>query len=220
MKREMKQEIHPWELAWRSGRWKEVSPPLPAVEEFCGYLSQNGLKRVLDLGAGGGRHTLLMAGRGFQVVALDVSETALEALDRRVREAGVQNVALVRHEMSSLPFVDGYFDGVVSTNVMHHGKSREVKAAMEEVRRIMRKGGAALFVVVSDRDFRFGDGKKLEPKTYVFTHGEEKGIVHHFFSVGELRTLMNGFRVVRIWERFHVVADGRRAHIYAIVRKR
>ena len=215
----MKKGTHPWERAWRSGRWKEVSPPMPAVEEFCGYLSGNRLNRVLDLGAGGGRHTLLMAGRGFQVVALDVSETALETLDRRVREARLSNVALVRHEMKTLPFVDGYFDGVLSTNVLHHGTGAEVKRAVAEVRRVMRRGGAGLFVVVSDKDFRFGDGRKLEAKTYVFTRGEEKGIVHHFFDEGELRRVLKGFRVVKLWEEFRMEGDKRWAHNYVVVRK-
>lgn len=196
-----------------------MSPPLPAVEKFCKYLAENGLSRVLDLGAGGGRHTLLMAGKGFQVVALDVSETALRILDSRVREAGLRNVALVRHEMGQLPFVDGYFDGVVSTNVLHHGRAADVKAAFEEVRRVVRKGGAGLFVVISDRDFRFGDGRKLERNTYVFTQGEEKGIIHHFFSVQEFRALLKGFKVVQLWEERLPEKKGNRAHIYAVVRK-
>ena len=215
----MKQEVHPWEQAWRSGRWKEVSPPLPAVGEFCEYLTKNGLRRVLDLGAGGGRHTLLMAGKGFHVVALDVSETALEGVDKRVQETGLQNVILVKHEMSSLPFVDGYFDGVVSTNVMHHGMARDVDAALGEARRVMKKGGAGLFVVVSDKDFRFGNGKKLEPKTFMFIRGEETGIVHHFFNQKEFEAALRSFKLVRIWEELLPEGRGKRAHIYAVVRK-
>jgi cyclopropane fatty-acyl-phospholipid synthase-like methyltransferase len=215
----MTEGAHPWEVAWRTGIWKEVSPPLPAVTEFCGYLIENGLKRVLDLGAGGGRHTLLLAGEGLQVVALDVSETAQESLDGRIRDARLRNVTLVKHDMSSLPFVDGYFDAVVSTNVLHHGREREVRTAFGEAKRVLRRGGAALYVVVSDKDFRFGTGRKLEPKTFVFTSGEEKGIVHHFFSVRELRNLLKGFRVVKLWEELTPESAGMRAHIYAIVRK-
>jgi tellurite methyltransferase len=214
-----KPAAHPWESAWRSGRWKDVSPPLPAVVEFCAYLEGEGLRRVLDLGAGGGRHTLLMAGKGFQVIALDVSDTAQSKLDDRVRKGGLGNVTLVRHEMNSLPFVDGYFDGIVCTNVLHHGRTTEVATAFAEAMRVLRKGGAALFVVVSDKDFRFGTGRKLERGTYVFTSGEEKGIVHHFFGVEELRTLLKGFEIVKLWEELLPVEGGNRAHIYAVVRK-
>lgn len=212
-------EEHPWERTWRLGLWKEASPPLPAVEEFCGYLSRSGLRRILDLGAGGGRHTLLMAKKGFQVVALDVSETALTALDRRMKEAMLQNVTLVNHDMSHLPFTDGYFDGVVATNVMHHGLERDVKGVVREVRRVMRSGGAGLFVVISDKDHRFRSGRKLEAKTYVFTSGEEKGIVHHFFGLSDFRTALKGFEIVKLWEELQTVREEKRAHIFATVRK-
>jgi tellurite methyltransferase len=211
--------VHPWEHAWRTGNWKEVSPPLPAVEEFCDYLAENRLNRVLDLGAGGGRHTLLMARKGFRVVALDVSETALSILDRRLGEAGLRNVSLVKHDMSRLPFIDGYFDGVVSTNVMHHGLTREVNASFGEAFRVMRSGGAGMFVVVSDKDFRFGSGKRLEAKTYAFTRGEEKGIVHHFFGLDEFKAVLKGFRVIELREELLPEKAGKRAHIYATVRK-
>lgn len=214
-----RQRAHPWEAARRSGRWQDPSSPLLAVEEFCGYLGGGGVKRVLDLGAGGGRHTLLMAGKGFKVVALDVSDTAQSRLDEQVRMAGLGNVTLVKHEMSTLPFIDGYFDGIVCTNVLHHGLTAEVKAAFGEAMRVLRKGGAALFVVVSDKDSRFGTGRKLERGTYVFTAGEEKGIVHHFFGVKEFGSLLAGLEVVRLREEVIPEGAGKRAHIYAVVRK-
>ena len=211
--------IHPWESARRSGRWKDPSSPLPAVEEFCGYLRDGGLKRILDLGAGGGRHALLLAEKGFQVVALDVSDSAQRALDQRVRSNGVGNVTLVRHGMNTLPFIDGYFDGIVCTNVLHHGRIAEVRAAFNEVMRVLRRGGAAIFVVVSDKDFRFGTGRRLERGTYVFTSGDEKGIVHHFFGMGEFRALLGDLEVVKFWEELLPEGSTERAHIYAVVKK-
>ena len=205
-------KAHPWELAWRSQRWKGTSPPLPVVAEFAEYLEKKGTRRVLDLGAGNGRHALPLATLGFGVVALDVSDTALKALDRRAREAGLRNLALVRHEMDELPFVDGYFDGVVCTNVVHHGTSKEVEKAFREAGRVVSRGGAGLFVVVSDKDYRFGTGKRLEAKTFVFTEGDEKGIVHHFFNAKELGRALKGFDVARMWEEFEGDGEKRRAH--------
>ena len=213
-------KAHPWELAWRSGRWKGTSPPLPAVEEFAGYLRENGARRILDLGAGNGRHSLPLAAGGFDVVALDVSDTALKALDRMAGEAGLRNHAVLWHVMSELPFVDGYFDGVVCTNVLHHGTSKEVRKAFREVGRVVVKGGAGLFVVVSDKDYRLGTGKRLEATTFVFTEGDEKGIVHHFFDAKELRRALEGFEVVKMWEEFRADGDNKRAHLYAVVRKK
>src|SRR6266571_6230554 len=173
-------KAHPWELAWREGRWEEASPPLPEVVEFANDLKRLGATTILDLGCGAGRHSILLGKQGFQVVALDISETALKTLDGRLKAASIANVALVKHEMWDLPFIDGYFDGIICTNVLHHGKLVEIKQAIREVRRVMRKGASTFIVALSVADFRKGNGKKLEPNTYVFTKGDERGIVNHF----------------------------------------
>ena len=41
-------------------------------------LKKHGVKRVLDLGCGAGRHCVLLAGSGFEVVGIDVSKYALK----------------------------------------------------------------------------------------------------------------------------------------------
>jgi ubiquinone/menaquinone biosynthesis C-methylase UbiE len=146
-------KTHPWELAWRQERWAETSPPLPIVVDFAEDLKREGARRVLDLGCGAGRHSILLGKMGFQVVAQDVSETALKTLEGRLKTASIDNITLVKHEMRDLPFVDNYFDGVVCTNVLHHGRLVEIKRAIREVHRVVREESSA-FVVVPIQ-FRF-----------------------------------------------------------------
>jgi len=213
-------KAHPWELAWRQERWAEASPPLPAVADFAEDLKREGAKRVLDLGCGAGRHSILLGKIGFQVVALDVSETALKILEDRLRTASMDNVTLVKHEMWELPFVGNYFDGMVCTNVLHHGKLVEIRQAIREVHRVMRKGSSAFIVALSTADFRKGNGKILERNTYVFTRGEERGIIHHFFTNQELRSCFRGFKILSFEERLIPVEEGgNRAHFLVKLRK-
>jgi tellurite methyltransferase len=213
-------KTHPWELAWREGRWEEASPPLPEVVEFAKALKRAGAMRMLDLGCGAGRHSILLGKQGFQVVALDISETALNTLDSRLKAASIANVALVKHEMWDLPFIDGYFDGIICTNVLHHGKIVEIKRAVREARRVMRKGASAFIVALSAADFRKGNGKELEPNTYVFTDGDERGIIHHFFSRSELESHLRGMEIMSFAERLIPVEEnGNRAHFLVTIRK-
>src|SRR6058998_1622428 len=118
---------HPWELAWKEGRWQELSPPLPAVSEFAEYLKRVGAVTVLDIGCGAGRHAIVLAKAGFHVIGLDVSETALGDLHGRLKREAITGVTLVRHEMLELPFISDYFDALVSTNVLHHGTRANVR---------------------------------------------------------------------------------------------
>ena len=213
-------KTHPWELAWREGRWEETSPPLTEVVEFAEDLKREGAKTILDLGCGAGRHSILLCKQGFQVVALDISETALKTLDGRLKTGSVDNVALVKHEMWDLPFIEGYFDGIICTNVLHHGKIVEIKRTAGEIRRVMREGASAFIVALSTADFRKGNGKKLEPNTYVFTDGDERGIIHHFFSRPELESCLKGTKIVSFKERLIPVEEsGNRAHFLVTLKK-
>lgn len=209
---------HPWELAWKEGRWQELSPPLPAVSEFAEYLKQAGSKTVLDLGCGAGRHAIFLAKAGFQVTGLDVSETALTELHGRLAKAGLTNVSLVKHEMLELPFIDEYFDALVSTNVLHHGTGSEIKRALSELHRVIKRNGVAFVVTLSKKDFRYGQGKRLEPDTYLFTRGDEKGIVHHFFSKEELLSYFGQFEVLSLREEL-IPETGSRAHFHLTLKK-
>jgi tellurite methyltransferase len=183
-------------------------------------LKREGAKTILDLGCGAGRHSILLGKQGFQVVALDISETALKTLDGRLRAASIANVALVKHDMSNLPFIERYFDGIVCTNVLHHGKLAEIKRAVGEVRRVMRKGASAFVVALSTADFRKGDGKKLEPNTYVFIEGDERGIIHHFFPRSELLSCLRGMKIVSFKERLIPIdRGGNRAHFLVKMKK-
>jgi ubiquinone/menaquinone biosynthesis C-methylase UbiE len=190
------------------------------VVEFAEDLKREGATTILDLGCGAGRHSILLGKEGFHVVALDISETALKTLDGRLKAASIANVALVKHEMWDLPFIDGYFDGIICTNVLHHGKLVEIKQAIREVQRVTNKGALAFVVALSTADFRKGNGKKLEPNTYVFTKGEERGIIHHFFSRSELESSLRGTNIVSFKERLIPIEEGgNRAHFLVKLKK-
>jgi ubiquinone/menaquinone biosynthesis C-methylase UbiE len=213
-------KAHPWELAWREQRWAETSPPLPVVVDFTNDLKREGAKRVLDLGCGAGRHSILLGKEGFQVVALDLSETALKTLEDRLKTASIDSVTLVKNEMWELPFIDDYFDGVICTNVLHHGKLAQIKQATREVHRVMKRGASAFIVALSTADFRRGNGKRLEQNTYVFTEGDERGIIHHFFPRRELESCLRKFETISFEERLiPVEAGGDRAHFLVKLRK-
>ena len=213
-------KVHPWELAWREGRWEEKSSPLAEAIEFASELKREKARTVLDLGCGAGRHAILFAKEGFQVVALDISETALKTLDARLKAGSIGNVLLIEHEMDQLPFIGEYFDGVVSTNVLHHGKSVVIKKTIDELYRVMKPGASAFVIALSSSDFRKGTGAKLERNTYVFTRGEERGIMHHFFTRQALESFLRKFETLSFNERLIPVEQGgNRAHFLAKLRK-
>lgn len=102
--------------------------------------------RVLDLGAGSGFSSEMLARLGYDVVALDPDHTALVNNRRRpsfdrARIAG--RVAVTRGVAEHLPFRDGSFDAVLGMNVLHHVP--DLALATRELARVLVPGGRAAF---------------------------------------------------------------------------
>lgn len=102
--------------------------------------------RVLDVGAGFGRHVFECARRGADVVALDYAED--EVVETRATlgamvEAGEIDLArfkgVLRGDATRLPFADASFDKVITSEVLEH--IQDDVAAISEMIRVLKPGG-------------------------------------------------------------------------------
>jgi len=211
---------HPWELAWKEGRWYEVSPALPLVTEFAHFLKENRVRAVLDFGSGAGRHSVYMGLEGISTVAFDISHSALSTLQDRVKKFRLENVFVSQNEMSHLPFVDNSFEAVIGTNVLHHGTTASINLAVSELFRILKPGAFGLMIVLSASDYKFGNGTMIEPNTYVLSDGDEKGIIHHFFTREEVEVTFREFSILSLEEEVIPIPKGNRGHFALRFEKR
>ncbi|MEH0554713.1 class I SAM-dependent methyltransferase [Streptomyces sp. B21-101] len=100
---------------------------------------------VLDCSCGIGTQAIGLALRGHRVTGTDVSRRAAA---RAAREAARRNLSLrtAAADMRRLPFPDGRFDTVVSTDnsLPHLLTEQDVHAALAEMRRVLRPDGLLL----------------------------------------------------------------------------
>lgn len=91
----------------------EVASPSPWVARFAPLVRAGGT--VLDVGAGGGRHTRFLRGLGYRVVAVDQDVSRLEDFSRD------DEVDIVQADLESdvWPFEGKRFEGIVVTNYLH-----------------------------------------------------------------------------------------------------
>ena len=108
--------------------------------------------RVLDLGCGMGRHSHEALRRGATVTAADLDTEALahvEAVATAMLEAGEVtpggSLEIAVANALDLQFAAGSFDVVIVSEVFEH--IPEDQAAMAEVRRVLRPGGAGAITV-------------------------------------------------------------------------
>ena len=108
--------------------------------------------RVLDMGAGAGRHSFEIYRRGGNVIAFDQNADELAQvrdLFVAMKEAGEAPAGaeadVKEGDALSLPFADGEFDRVVCAEVLEH-IHRDVDA-IKELIRVLRPGGTMAITV-------------------------------------------------------------------------
>jgi SAM-dependent methyltransferase len=109
-----------------------------------GALARAGAARVLDAGCGTGGLLALLPG----AAGVDRSPLALSFCDRR----GLRRVACA--DVARLPFGDGHFDAVVCADVLYHRAVADDAAALAELARVVRPGGAIVLNLPAHRALR------------------------------------------------------------------
>jgi SAM-dependent methyltransferase len=147
-------------------RFNEI-PQLPTEA----FLASSGPARVLDLGAGSGRSSIMVLWARPQttLVALDnFSASYIRGHDAQktlanFRAAGVDQRATVQPgDMRQLPFPDASFDAIVSAYAIDHLDRDGITATLQEASRVLRPHGEFLLqVMYPDAWMRFAWGPMM-----------------------------------------------------------
>ena len=98
-------------------------------------------QRVLDIGCGSG-HLLQLMSRYFKYLyGIDNSEEMIKKAKKNLKKA-----SFCCQDANFLPYPREYFDYVISHTAFHHLKKEK---ALEEARRVLKKGGKLLIVDVA-----------------------------------------------------------------------
>jgi SAM-dependent methyltransferase len=117
------------------------------------YLPPEG--SILEIGAGTGRYTLELAGRGYALTVVDLSEKLVEICRKRITDAGLaKQVRLFVADARDLSEIEGMgFDAVLLMGPLYHLVVEEDrKTAVKEAFDHLRDGG----VIFSSFISRFG----------------------------------------------------------------
>jgi SAM-dependent methyltransferase len=159
-----------------------------AIETFA----REGIRDLLELGAGQGRDTLAFLSAGFRVTALDYEDDSLRALARTA-----DDLSVVQHDARDLlPFSDAAFDAVYSHMLFNMAlTTRELERLARQVHRVLRPRGLHVYTVRHIGDAHFDAG---------VPHGdgmfESGGFVVHFFDRPLVERLATGFSTPEVVE--------------------
>jgi tellurite methyltransferase len=202
-----------WQKADEASRWAKAEAE---VMDHTASLPEG--TRVLDLGAGIGRHTLALARAGMRVAAVDASEQSVKVIGLASHAAGLA-VDIRQGAMTDLPFSDSSFDHVLSWNVIYHGDERVVSRTVSEVRRVLRPGGTFMATMLSARRLPVEQAKamghEISPGCWVFEGDGDKVHPHYFCDAAKLVALLDGFELLRLEDRVHDTPGSWHWHLLA-----
>jgi SAM-dependent methyltransferase len=192
-----------WDKIFKEKGYVFVDPHQD-ISRLASLFRTQGVRRILDLGCGTGRHLAFLTQEGFEVSGFDSSSTALELAMKWLKEEELRaDVHLGRME-EPFRYPDGFFDAVVSIQVIHHNMMNDIVATIREINRVLKIGGY-IFITVPiygpkpekpEDDWNL---HQLEAGTFIPQSGPESGIPHHYFTEEELHEVFRNFKILEMY---------------------
>lgn len=176
---------------------------------------------AIDIGAGKGRHALLLDRLGLSVLAVDLSPSGIDVIRRKNEEAGGR-VEAMQADMTALPAADGAFDCAICFHAVYHTDYPGLQKALAEIRRVLKPGGEAYITFNAKDNPSFARGMPEDGHTIYKTGGLEDGIPHTYVDLEDIRALLHGFVIINAqkFEEFvHHESPRRGVHYHVLVRK-
>jgi len=171
---------------------------------------------VLDLGCGLGRNSEFLNQIGLNVVATDLSVSAVIATAGRFKQKS-QKPSVLLSDMVALPFEANSFEAVLAYNVIYHGWPDAVKQAVSEIHRVIRANGTLLVTMMSQSDPKWQRLPRTGNWTVVPEAGNEVGIPHHMIRQEDITVLFQGFRIEQLWHIEHSYGNPRRCSFHYVI---
>ncbi|PBA68685.1 SAM-dependent methyltransferase [Mycobacterium avium] len=180
-------QVMDWDSAYREQAHFDGPPPWNIGEpqpELAALIEQGKFRSdVLDAGCGFAELSLALAARGYTVVGIDLTPTAVAAATRAAAERGLPTASFVQADITSFTGYDGRFATVVDSTLFH---SLPVEGRDGYLRSIHRAAApdASLFILV------FAKGAfpaEMQPKPNEVDEDELRAAVGKYWAIDEIR---------------------------------
>jgi tellurite methyltransferase len=178
-------ETEPWGAFWEKGyrdpNLSTMGGPSHEIVEIVSALPKGA--RCLDLGCGEGRNSIYLAGKGFDITAIDRSEAAIAKVNALAARAGVKLTAFVA-DIANIDIEEDY-DLIMAHGVLYYLSNSEWRDLLARAKERTRPAGFNVYTV-----FIFSD---QYPRTPEFRSARYT----HSFSPDELKAFYRDWEILR-----------------------
>jgi len=133
--------------------WNNQQPP--KLLEKLAEKGQVRPGRALDLGCGLGNYAIWLAGKGFDVVGIDASPTAIKTAKQNAKLKKVRCKFITADVTGQWPDLGKKFDFVYDWGLLHHILPKQRGRYVKNVHRVLKPGGKYLSLCFHEKDKAF-----------------------------------------------------------------
>ena len=119
--------------------------PVPIVKSLLKYKS---FGKILDLGAGEGRNSIFLAEKGFDVTAVDISESGIKKLKDIASKKNIKINTIVG-DIRKFNF-DKNYDVILSIATLHFLKRTDIVELIDKMKKHTNKNGLNIINVFTE----------------------------------------------------------------------
>jgi ubiquinone/menaquinone biosynthesis C-methylase UbiE len=145
---------------------------------------------VADLGCGSGYFTVPLAAKAKKVYGIDVQKEMIDFVREKIRRLKIKNVELLVSKPAEIPLENESIDLLLTVNTLHEFDDRE--RMIEEMKRVVKKGGKLLIVDFMKKETGFGPPVEIRMskakavkffEAKGFTLVEKRDLSYHYLLV-------------------------------------
>lgn len=167
-------------------------------------IKSKNIKKILDIGCGQGRDTFYFSHLGYDVHSIDISNKAIEFVNRTKESLKLSNINAKVHDVE-LPFdyQEESFDFIYSNLALQFFDVMKLNNILKNISKIMKKDSLFLFSTKKEGDKYYQFGKQINEHAF-----EHKGITRYFYPQKTIENLVsNHFEILYFDSESHTNLD-------------
>lgn len=187
------------------------------LKKYSNILLSLGEKPLaLDLGCGDGNNSEFLYQLGFEVIASDFSNKALEKVSKRC-----SHINTIRFDMTeTFPFESNSFDLVVASLSIQYFYKKETDKILLSIFNTLKEGGIFIIRVNNDKELQINKKKDivkcLEDEFYLSKNGKTK----RYYTKESLRRFLFHFEILEMKDVEFEFLGNKKYALESVVRKR
>jgi SAM-dependent methyltransferase len=183
----MADDVMDWDSVYRQEGDFEGPPPWNIGEpqpELAALIAAGKFKSdVLDAGCGYAELSLALAAKGYTVVGIDLTPTAVAAANRAAQERNLANASFVQADITSFTGYDGRFNTIIDSTLFHSLPVEGRDGYLSSVHRAAAPG--AVYYILVFAKGAFPAEMEFGPNTV--TEDELREAVSKHWEIDEIR---------------------------------